>query len=203
VVAITNTLQTATMRGQWRECWRWASVSVPEIRGIRHQLMSRWHRARFVGIQGCWCQPYLGSTVHAKGKDDSVWSAQNIRDTNPSNRRGVGLRVRVCTHLLAWYLRKKKPQDIVHIPRGDVATSSLVVVDPRLPDSAWQVVRSRYWDLDLYPRAFRDRVNLQEGPSHSDERKAMDVPKAEADLQTAYHKLKESSDSDRENQGHG
>lgn len=75
------------------------------------QVASRPFRAQ-VGIRGCWCQPYLGSTVHAKAKDGSVWSGQNIRDENPSNRQRVGLQVHVCTHLLAWYHHKKEPQDM-------------------------------------------------------------------------------------------
>ena len=155
-----------------------------------------------LGIRGCWCQGYLVWTVHAKVTDGCVWSGQN-RDTNPSNRQGVGLRVHVCTRLLACYLHKRKPQDTARIPRGDVAASSLAAGDQRLPDSGWQMVRCHYWDQGLYPRVFRDRVNPQECPSHSDERKVLAVPKAEVDLQMAYRKMGESGGSDRGIQDHG
>ncbi len=67
-----------------------------------------------------------------------------------------------------------------------------------MPDGKVPLLEPRPISTNL-PRAGKP----QEWPSLSDERKAMVVPKAEADLQTAYHKLREFAGSDRGNQGHG
>jgi hypothetical protein len=156
------------------------------------QMVSHPYHAQ-VGIRGCWRQPYLGSTVHAKAKEGSVWSGQNIPDKNPLNRQWVGLQVHVCTHLLAWYHHKKRPQGMNGIPRGDIASSSLVA-DPQLPDSAWQMVRCHYWDQDLYPQAFPDWVNPQEWPATLMRERRWLAPKRR--WQTACHKLRECVGSD-------
>ncbi len=71
------------------------------------------------------------------------------------------------------------------------------------PDSGWQMAMGRYWDQGLNQQAFRDQVNHQEYSSRSEKRMVVSDPKAEADLQTAYHRMKEYAGSERETRGHG